>query len=68
MSFGYRNHTYTATFLPQVAKEQGWSVDETLENLVAKAGVNTSFANVQVTYFARYTTSTASLNIAEYID
>lgn len=67
IGFQYRGHNYTATFLPQVASEQGWSVKDTLENLVTKAGVDTSFDNVDVTYFARYTTSTASLNIGDYI-
>lgn len=29
---------YTATYLPDVAREQGWSKEETLESLMQKAG------------------------------
>lgn len=33
-------HTYTATFLPEVAPEQGWDKIETVDNAIRKAGWN----------------------------
>lgn len=39
------NREYHATFLPEVAKEQGWTKEETLKHLIRKAGeiINTRF-------------------------
>ena len=31
---------YRGTFLPEVAKEQGWSKEETLKYLLQKAGIS----------------------------
>lgn len=39
IEFGYGRSTKTATFLPDVAKEQGWTKEETVEALLKKAGV-----------------------------
>jgi uncharacterized protein (TIGR00296 family) len=38
ISFYERNRRYSATYLPDVAVEQGWDREETLESLVRKAG------------------------------
>lgn len=38
ISFIYRGRRYGATFLPDVAVEQGWSKEETVESLMRKAG------------------------------
>lgn len=38
ISFYERHRRYTATYLPDVASEQGWTKEETLESLVRKAG------------------------------
>ncbi|CAI8493383.1 AmmeMemoRadiSam system protein A [Pichia kudriavzevii] len=38
ISFSKRGRHYSATFLPQVAPEQGWTKEETMDQLLAKAG------------------------------
>ena len=38
ISFYERHRRYSATYLPDVAVEQGWNKEETLESLVRKAG------------------------------
>ena len=37
---------YSATFLPEVAEEEGWDQRETLEELVMKAGYMNGLDNV----------------------
>ena len=38
ISFNWRSRRYGATYLPDVAVDQGWTKDETLESLMKKAG------------------------------
>jgi hypothetical protein len=38
ISFIHRNRRYGATYLPDVAPEQGWTKEETVESLMRKAG------------------------------
>jgi AMMECR1 domain-containing protein len=38
ISFTYHNRRYGSTYLPDVAKEQGWTKEETLVSLMRKAG------------------------------
>ena len=38
ISFNYRSRRHGATYLPDVAVEQGWTKDETIESLMRKAG------------------------------
>ncbi|EEA20784.1 hypothetical protein TMatcc_000774 [Talaromyces marneffei ATCC 18224] len=38
ISFIHRNRRYGATYLPDVAVEQGWTKEETIESLMRKAG------------------------------
>jgi uncharacterized protein (TIGR00296 family) len=38
ISFMHRNRRYGATYLPDVASEQGWTKEETLVSLMRKAG------------------------------
>ena len=38
ISFSYKHRRLGATYLPDVAVEQGWSMEETLESLMRKAG------------------------------
>jgi AMMECR1 domain-containing protein len=40
ISFVYRGKRLGATYLPDVAKEQGWTKEETLISLMRKAGWN----------------------------
>lgn len=38
ISFAHRGRKFGATYLPDVAVEQGWSKEETVESLMRKAG------------------------------
>jgi len=38
ISFVHRSRRYGATYLPDIASEQGWTQEETLESLMRKAG------------------------------
>jgi uncharacterized protein (TIGR00296 family) len=40
ISFTYHNRRYGATYLPDVAREQGWTKEETIVSLMRKAGWN----------------------------
>ncbi|KAF2738266.1 hypothetical protein EJ04DRAFT_429327 [Polyplosphaeria fusca] len=40
ISFAYHGRRYGSTYLPDVAKEQGWSKEETMVSLMRKAGWN----------------------------
>ncbi|EXJ57940.1 hypothetical protein A1O7_05363 [Cladophialophora yegresii CBS 114405] len=44
ISFNYRNRRHGATYLPDVAVEQGWTKEETLESLMKKAGWDGGYA------------------------
>jgi uncharacterized protein (TIGR00296 family) len=55
ISFQYRGHRHSSTFLPEVASEQEWSKQQTLDALIAKAGLrDVSFSQVQVLHIERY--------------
>lgn len=57
----------SATFLPEVASHEGWSVSETLEHLIRKAGYQGNatdvLSGIEVT---KYQSSAASMSYAEY--
>ncbi|CRG85663.1 AMME syndrome candidate gene 1 protein [Talaromyces islandicus] len=44
ISFIHRSRRYGATYLPDVAVEQGWTKEETVESLMRKAGWDSSVA------------------------
>jgi AMME syndrome candidate gene 1 protein len=44
ISFNYRNRRHGATYLPDVAVEQGWTKAETVESLMKKAGWDGGYA------------------------
>jgi AMME syndrome candidate gene 1 protein len=44
ISFSYRNRRHSATYLPDVAVEQGWTREETVESLMKKAGWDGGYA------------------------
>ncbi len=59
----------SATYLPDVAKEQGWTIEETIAELVQKAGYRGALtqrlkSSIKLT---RYQSSKASLTYAEYL-
>lgn len=47
ISFSHNGRRYGATYLPDVAKEQGWTKEETLISLMRKAGWNGSSSQWQ---------------------
>ena len=59
----------SATYLPEIAAEQGWTKEETLNSLVRKAGVNSGvvdwkrFPDFKV---VRYQSSKTKMSFAEY--
>jgi len=60
--------SYSATYLPEVASEQGWSRSETIRELIAKSGYTRSITSQlhEVIRLTRYQSSKASLSYAEY--
>lgn len=46
ISFNYRNRRHGATYLPDVAVEQGWTKEETIESLMRKAGWDGGYSGV----------------------
>lgn len=59
---------YSATYLPEVAKEQGWDQVTTLRSLVRKAGFNGSISDQQLREISttRYQSSKATVTFDEY--
>ncbi|EXJ90242.1 hypothetical protein A1O1_03341 [Capronia coronata CBS 617.96] len=45
ISFTYRNRRHGATYLPDVAVEQGWDKEQTVESLMKKAGWDGGYGN-----------------------
>jgi AMME syndrome candidate gene 1 protein len=54
VSFKLKNRTYHATFLPDVAVEQGWTKRDTLDALVQKGGASGPWADVVPVLVERY--------------
>lgn len=50
ISFSQHGRRFGATYLPDVAKEQGWTKEETLISLMRKAGWNGSSSSWQRTW------------------
>lgn len=69
IDFRYGGEAYSATYLPEVAEEQGWNHRQAVESLVRKAGVHQSpcpnevWSSISVT---RYRSSKAAMTYAEY--
>ncbi|KAG6022290.1 hypothetical protein E4U41_002283 [Claviceps citrina] len=68
LSFTDGGHRYGATYLPDVAAEQGWTKDETLYSLIRKAGWmgGRSRWKTLVLRVTRYQGRKASLHYAEF--
>jgi len=60
---------YNATYLPEVAAEQGWSIDETIVELIHKSGYRGTVNNALKEKIAltRYQSSKASLTYTDYL-
>jgi AMMECR1 domain-containing protein len=72
ISFSYHTRRFGATYLPDVAKEQGWTKDETLVSLMRKAGWNGSSRDWQKVWrdgkgeLVRYEGKAVGLNYDEW--
>ncbi|VEU20546.1 DEKNAAC101419 [Brettanomyces naardenensis] len=61
------NGRSTATFLPDVAVEQGWSKEQTLQALVQKAGYYEDYKDMDI-QLTRYQGIKDSLDYGEYLE
>ncbi|ODV83899.1 hypothetical protein CANARDRAFT_29624 [[Candida] arabinofermentans NRRL YB-2248] len=62
------NGKRSATFLPEVAEEQGWSKEETLQHLVRKAGYYSGDWKDMSIELTRYQGIKDSIDYQEYLD
>lgn len=65
-----RGKCFSATYLPEVAKEQGWDREETLQELIVKAGWTKPVTKElrELVSLTRYESSKASLTYDEYLE
>lgn len=68
IAFNHGGQEYSATYLPEVAPEQGWSKEEAVASLIRKAGyrgggLKDVVASIRLT---RYQSSKAKLLYSEY--
>lgn len=68
IKFSKNGEEYGATFLPDVAPEQGWDKKQTLQHLVAKAGYRWSKINIEDIQVTRYEGVKSKLTYEEYKD
>ena len=63
------NKSYRGTFLPHVAKEQGWDKKKTLESLIKKAGFYGSLDEIKDTIkLTRYQAIKVEMSYDEYLE
>lgn len=68
IDFEHKNRKYGATFLPEVAEEQGWDQKETLIYLVDKAGYYGKFEYImEKIKVKRYQSIKVFLSYEEYL-
>ena len=70
IQFKVDGRKYNSTYLPEVAHEQGWNHDETVDSLIRKSGYRGTIsvqlkAELNVT---RYQSSKVKLTYAEYLE
>lgn len=65
-----QHRTYRGTFLPNVAPEQGWDQETTLEHLVAKGGYQGGFKSVRECFklIRRYQSLKFGMKYEEFLD
>lgn len=68
ISFYKHGKSYGATFLPDVATEQGWDKEETLTHLVAKAGYHMGKIDLGEIKVTRYQGLKTKATYEEYRD
>ena len=59
---------YTATFLPEVAVEWGWSKEQTIQQLLQKAGYCRTSYDVELLQVTKYESRIHSLAYSDYIN
>ncbi len=70
IKFSVAGRSYSATYLPEVAKEQKWTIEQTVASLVQKAGYHGTLTpellrNIHCT---RYQSSKCRVTFAEYME
>lgn len=71
LSFTDKGRRYGATYLPDVAKDQGWTKDETIASLMRKAGWSgrkDEWRGVKGLEIVRYEGKKVTLDYAEWKD
>ena len=68
ITFNYSGRQLSATFLPDVAVEQGWTKEQTLTHLVRKAGANIKSMKTitELVQLVRYKGSKTSMTYEQY--
>lgn len=66
IKFFKNGRNYGATFLPDVASEQGWDKLQTLRHLIAKAGYNHGKIDLDDLQVTRYQGLKSKLNYSDY--
>ena len=66
---GMEQHCYSATFLPEIAKEQSWDQKETILSLIRKAGYGGNITNEMLSRIqcTRYQSSKCRVSYQEYV-
>jgi AMME syndrome candidate gene 1 protein len=69
IKFTVKGHHYSATYLPEVAKQQRWDHSKTLSSLIHKAGCNENVTNDLLTsiHCTRYQSSKSQVTFDEYV-
>lgn len=70
INFTIKQRRYNATFLPDVATEQGWDKNETLAYLIRKAGARgvSSYKDIPEFKLVRYTGEKSSMTYEEFVE
>lgn len=68
IEFNENGSCYSATYLPDVASEQGWTKEEAIESLARKSGYRGQLSSkiLQSMKLTRYQTSKMSMTYADY--
>jgi len=68
IDFAINGKTYSATYLPEVASEQGWSRKQTITELISKAGYKKVLTTAQRESIkvTRYQSSKSSITYSQY--
>ena len=66
IDFKFNNRSYSSTFLPQVAKEQNWTKEETISFLIKKAGCTAACIAHEDLSVTRYRSLVRSMSYQQY--